>query len=192
MLSSGRVCEIILPSTTTGCAPPAMQRPVLHPWLHPTAPLGRRTAVTKSARLWPLREIAGVAFVQFFTLHSALLTPVPRRSSPVPRVPTASGAGVWVSAFQSAIRNPQCFSPSLRTRNTFSRLGLQKQVSPGFRFSAPLLLIVYLSTAPKVIHNGVCTSVHVKNPQIRVKIGQKGDVFRQKAIKNERISSCPS
>jgi hypothetical protein len=81
---------------------------------------------------------------------------------------------------------------ALRTRNSCSRLGLQKQVSPGFRFSAPLLLIVYLSTAPKVIHNGVCPSVHVKNHQIRVKIDQKGDVFRQKAIKNERISSCPS
>jgi len=25
-----------------------------------------------------------------------------------------------------------------------------------------------------------------------IKIGQKGDVFRQKAIKTERISSCPS
>ena len=43
-----------------------------------------------------------------------------------------------------------------------------------------------------VIHNGVCTSVHVKNRQIRVKIDQKGDVFRQKGIKKARISSCPS
>jgi len=43
-----------------------------------------------------------------------------------------------------------------------------------------------------VIHNGVCPSVHVKNRQIRVKIDQKGDVFRQKAIKKARISSCPS
>jgi hypothetical protein len=81
---------------------------------------------------------------------------------------------------------------ALGARNSFSRLGLQKQVSPGFRFSAPLLLIVYLSTVPKVIHNGVWPFVHVKNRQIRVKIGQKGDVFRQKAIKNERISSYPS
>jgi len=31
-----------------------------------------------------------------------------------------------------------------------------------------------------------------KNHQIRVKIDQKGDVFRQKAIKKARISSCPS
>jgi len=31
-----------------------------------------------------------------------------------------------------------------------------------------------------------------KNRQIRVKIDQKGDVFRQKGIKKARISSCPS
>jgi hypothetical protein len=31
-----------------------------------------------------------------------------------------------------------------------------------------------------------------KNHQIRVKIDQKGDVFRQKGIKKARISSCPS
>jgi hypothetical protein len=44
----------------------------------------------------------------------------------------------------------------------------------------------------QVIHSGVCEKVHVKNHQIRVKIDQKGDVFRQKAIKKARISSCPS
>ena len=43
-----------------------------------------------------------------------------------------------------------------------------------------------------VIHNGVCPRVHVKNHQIRVKIDQKDDVFRQKGIKKARISSCPS
>jgi len=43
-----------------------------------------------------------------------------------------------------------------------------------------------------VIHNGVWPSVHVTNHQIRVKIDQKGDVFRQKAIKKARIPSCPS
>jgi hypothetical protein len=43
-----------------------------------------------------------------------------------------------------------------------------------------------------VIHNGVWPCVHVKNRQIRVKIDQKGDVFRQKGIKKARISSCPS
>jgi len=43
-----------------------------------------------------------------------------------------------------------------------------------------------------VIHSGVCPKVPVKFHQIRVKIDQKGDVFRQKGIKNERISSCPS
>jgi len=62
------------------------------------------------------------------------------------------------------------------------------------RFPSPhsLAFIVYLSTAPKVIHNGVWQCVHVKNHQIRVKIDQKGDVYRQKAIKKARISSCPS
>jgi len=44
----------------------------------------------------------------------------------------------------------------------------------------------------QVIHNGVCPRVHVANHQIRVKIDQKGDVFRQKGIKKARISSCPS
>ena len=44
----------------------------------------------------------------------------------------------------------------------------------------------------EVVHNGVCTSVHVQNHQIRVKIDQKGDVFRQKGTKKARISSCPS
>jgi hypothetical protein len=44
----------------------------------------------------------------------------------------------------------------------------------------------------QVIHNGVWPSVHVTNHQIRVKIDQKGDVFRQKGIKKARVSSCPS
>ena len=51
---------------------------------------------------------------------------------------------------------------------------------------------LHVAFSQQVIHNGVCPRVHVKNHQIRVKIDQKGDVFRQKAIKNERISSCPS
>ena len=61
-------------------SPPPRRGEERHPWPQSAAPLGRTTAVAKSARLWPLREIAGVAFVQFFTLHSALLTPVPRPS----------------------------------------------------------------------------------------------------------------
>jgi len=44
----------------------------------------------------------------------------------------------------------------------------------------------------RVIHSGVCQKGHVKNHQIRVKIDQKDDVFRQKGIKKARISSCPS
>jgi len=90
-----------------------------------------------------------------------------------PRVLTASGAGVWVLAFHSA----------LRTLNSFSRLTLRPQVSPGFRFSAPLLLIVYLSTAPEVIHNGVCPSVHIKFRSISIRIDQTATGSDQKRSK---------
>jgi hypothetical protein len=111
--------------------------------------------------------------------------------------PSSLGLPAWAGSRHDVISVPCSPFPvpafiALRTRNSFSRLGLQKQVSPGFRFSAPLLLIVYLSTASKVIHNGVWPCVHVKNRQIRVKIDQKGDVFRQKTIKKARVSSCPS
>jgi hypothetical protein len=61
-----------------------------------------------------------------------------------------------------------------RPRNALSRLNLRTQVSPGFGFSAPVLLIVYLSIAAKVMHNEVWPCVHVANHQIRVKIGQNG------------------
>jgi hypothetical protein len=109
-------------------------------------------------------------------------------ASPEFRPPLGQVFGFLPFNPQSALRNPQCFWPfSARKSNCFV-----EQVSPGFGFFAPLLLIVYLSTASKVIHNGVCPCVHVTNHQIRVKIDQKGDVFRQKAIKNERKSSCPS
>jgi len=50
----------------------------------------------------------------------------------------------------------------------------------------------FLPIGTAVIHNGSCQLSHVKFRQIRVKIDQKGDVFRQKAIKKARISSCPS
>jgi hypothetical protein len=66
----------------------------------------------------------------------------------------------------SALRTPHS---ALRTLNSCSRLTLRPRVSPGFRFSASLLLIVYLSTAPKVIHNGVWPFVHVKT----IKFGSK-------------------
>jgi hypothetical protein len=60
---------------------------------------------------------------------------------------------------------------------------------PAAKFASTMGL---LRTSLGVIHNGVCPCVHVKNHQIRVKIDQKGDVFRQKGIKKARISSCPS
>jgi hypothetical protein len=50
----------------------------------------------------------------------------------------------------------------------------------------------FLPIGMEVIHNGSSQLSHVKFHQIRVKIDQKGDVFRQKAIKKARISSCPS
>ena len=59
---------------TRGHNPPPRWGEERHPWPQSAAPLGLTTAVAKSARLCPLREIAGVAFVQFFTLHSALCT----------------------------------------------------------------------------------------------------------------------
>jgi hypothetical protein len=51
---------------------------------------------------------------------------------------------------------------------------------------------LHVAFSQQVIHSGVCQKGHVKNHQIRVKIDQKGDVFRQKGIKKARISSCPS
>ena len=83
-------------------------------------------------------------------------------------------------------------------------------VSPGFLFPGlPAIASGFAKATPdewakcgfpvpdvafsqQVIHNGVRPKVPVKNHQIRVKIDQKGDVFHQKAIKNARISSCPS
>ena len=64
--------------------------------------------------------------------------------------------------------------------NSLSRLGLQKRVSPGFRFPAPLLLIVYLSTPSKVIHNDVWPYVGWQNAQKPIKIDQNGIKFGSK------------
>ena len=63
-----------------------------------------------------------------------------------------------------------------------------KQVSPGFRrpaFRPPFP--AFGSYPQRRMPMRPC-----KNHQIRVKIDQKGDVFRQKGIKKARISSCPS
>ena len=111
-----------------------------------------------------LREIAAVAFVQSFTLHSALRT--------FHSLPSSLRAAIIVAycAFWSMHSSPRDGCPHV-------------SCSP---FPVPRSRLL------GVIHNGVCTSVHVKNRQIRVKIDQKGDVFRQKAIKKARVSSCPS
>jgi hypothetical protein len=129
---------------------------------------------------------------------------------PWPLVPPCLRASVppsrsYSSAFyilDSAFCTPHC---PLRTRNSFARLGLQKQrtqgdcnslsrlnlrpqVSPGFRlpvFRPPFP--AFGSYPQRRMPMRPC-----KNHQIRVKIGQKGDVFRQKGIKKARISSCPS
>jgi hypothetical protein len=72
--------------------------------------------------------------------------------------------------------------------NSFARLDLQKQVSPDFRLPVPGSPFPAFGSYPqRRMPMRPC-----KNRQIRVKIDQKGDVFRQKAIKNARISSCPS
>ena len=105
---------------------------------------------------------------------------------------------------------------ALRTLNSFSRLALRPRVSPGFRFPG-----LPASGGFPARDSRLCPSARVspgflfpvprspfpafgsypqrrmpirpcKNHQIRVKIDQKGDVFRQKGIKKARISSCPS
>ena len=121
---------------------------MLHPRLQSSAPLGRRTAVTKSARLW--REIAGVAFVQFFTLHSAM--PATVRGGQVRRLngqPFRSAGSERLRRRSSAsclsLRTPHSALPGTatagavagRTRNSCSRLTLRPRVSPGFRFPVP-------------------------------------------------------
>jgi hypothetical protein len=162
---------------------------------------GRRLVLAVNQDLSACSAVSAVKAVRRCRCHSAFC--IPRSALPS----TARGEQVR----RLTRKRPQAWHPrghrtalivahsafctlhsALHTRNSCSRLTLRKQVSPGFVRPAPLLLIVYLSTVPKVIHNGVCPSVHVKNHQIRIKIDQKGDVFRQKAIKNERISSCPS
>jgi len=72
------------------------------------------------------------------------------------------------------------------------RLDLAEFQPPGFSRCFSLFPIPDVAFSQQVMHNGSCPIVHVKNHQIRIKIDQKGDVFRQKGIKKARISSCPS
>jgi len=69
-----------------------------------------------------------------------------------------------------------------------SRLRSPARVSPGFLFPVPCSPFPAFGSYPqRRMPMRPC-----KNRQIRVKIDQKGDVFRQKGIKKARIPSCPS
>ena len=72
--------------------------------------------------------------------------------------------------------------PQITLSGPKSRFSLG-QVSPGFARAAPLLLIVYLSTAPKVIHNGVCTYVSSKFRHFGVKNRSNGVKIVSKKVK---------
>jgi hypothetical protein len=147
-------------------------------------PVGAKNGSTKSARLPLWRGLpASGAFS------------VPRSLFPVPRSRPCS---------------------ALRTRNSCSRLTLRPRVSPGFRLPVPRPLFpVPRSRFPPfpLARVSPCFRFPVpcspfpafgsypqrrmpirpcKNHQIRVKIDQKDDVFRQKGIKKARVSSCPS
>jgi len=105
-----------------------------------------------------LRAALIVSHSAFYTLHSSPVTGVPR--FPVPRP-----ARLW--------RVPGSrFPPSLPSTGV-----------PRFPAALSLALIVYLSSAPKVIHNGVCASVHVKSHQIPIKIDQTATFSVKKGSK---------
>ena len=108
----------------------------------------------------------------------------------------------WWTRGSPADRDPPFFvgAPAGATeRRSIAPTGLQTEKrcmnvgTPLPRACAPWLLsivpsaLAFESFPQRRMPNRPC-----KNRQIRVKIDQKGDVFRQKAIKIERISSCPS
>ena len=99
----------------------------------------------------------------------------------------------------SPIPNPESRFPAVGRRLPFWQFPRPAACPPLAGPSVPQSLspsVPFLLHFPpigtEIVHNGVCPSVHVTNHQIRVKIDQKGDVFRQKGIKKARISSCPS
>ena len=106
-------------------------------------------------------------------LPSALVTPVPALLYG-DRCPQVSGS-----------LSP---APCSRFPVPCSRLSPQARVSPGFRFPVPGSPFPAFGSYPQR-RMPICPC---KNHQIRVKIDQKGDVFRQKGIKKARVSSCPS
>ena len=82
---------------------------------------------------------------------------------------------------------PRSRFPALCRRLPFWQFPRPSPLRPSVPF-----LLHFSPIGTEVVHNGVWPCVHVTNHQIRVKIDQKGDVFRQKGIKKARISSCPS
>ena len=85
-------------------------------------------------------------------------------------------------------RSPFPGLPAIAWAKAGSRLCPWARVSPGFRFPVPCSPFPAFGSYPqRRMPIRPC-----KNRQIRVKIDQKGDVFRQKGIKKARISSCPS
>jgi hypothetical protein len=120
----------------------------------------------------------------------------------VPRVLTASGAGLWLLAFHSALRTPHSLArprpvpwqsalvtpfPALLYKNSACRV-----------LVTPFPALVYKNRCPQVsrslfpvpgspllgvIHNGVCTSVHVKTIKFGSKSIKKATFSVKKASK---------
>jgi len=138
------------------------------------------------------------------TPHSALVTPVPAllyghgcpQVSGSPACPPLAGLPAVASAkagspFPGLPAIASGFAkatPDESGEGGFPPFFPAARVSPGFRHPVfRSLFPAFGSYAQRRMPMRAC-----KNHQIRVKIDQNGDVFRQKAIKNERISSCPS
>ena len=172
------------------------------PWRIPNLAGRERRATSHESRTaipghWPPSAILAVSSSP--DPHPSPL--IPRSLFPVPcSRPFANDKGPMTVVPPSAVWN---FTPrprnsiarlglqKQRTRgdcNPLSRLDLQKQVSPGFRFPVSGSPLPAFGSYPqRHMQMRAC-----KTRQIRVKIDQKGDVFRQKAIKKARIPSCPS
>ena len=105
------------------------------------------------------------------------------RGSPADRAPPFS-----VGAPAGATERRSIAPTGLQTEKRWMNVG-----TPLPRACAPWLLsIVPSALALESFPQRRMPIRPCKNHQIRVKINQKGDVFRQKGIKKARISSCPS
>ena len=97
----------------------------------------------------------------------------------VGRDPSHGNSGDTIPIFHNSLRHKDL-------QDAAGRRGAR--VSPGFRFPVFRSRFPAFGSYPqRHMHMRPC-----KSRQIRVKIDQKGDVFRQKAIKKARVSSCPS